>query len=111
MAASVLAAVAWGPLEREVSRIPIPGSMFELVIFPDDKDDCRYQIHENHVAVTEMRLLGPSCKEPVRPTTGTVNPLVTVSWDNNFVEIDVARRLIVADSNQSGQPRKIRPAN
>jgi len=102
--------------QHEISRVALPGTDLEVVLFQDVKNMHLYQVQEGGIAVTDLRLLGPHPAEQIAPPeVRTAGPLVTVSWRdeyaNHFLTIDPLRRVIVSDSNSSGRPPEIRTSH
>jgi hypothetical protein len=97
---------------REVALVPLPGSNLVLVLTEDFKSMYRYQLFENGVAVSEVRLLGIRYSEKPQVVVKADDHLVSVDLGNltprHFVKIDVQHRVVLSDSNRAGRPPQIR---
>jgi hypothetical protein len=110
----VLLSLASCSLEKEVSRVAVPGTNLTIVLSEDEKGMYRYRVLSHGVPVSDERLLGPhydSGSHPA-PVVSVSQGFVTISWPSthttHYVTVDVARRQIVQDSNAADAPPKIR---
>lgn len=108
---ALVALLAGCSLEREVSRVSVPGTELTLVVVQDEKQMFRYRVLAGDQPVSAERLFSGPCSEPLPDAVVTQeSEMVRISWpvrcqrQGLFVEFDVRRGQIRRDSNHADAP-------
>jgi hypothetical protein len=115
--AAVVMLCACSPLEREVSRVPIPETALSVVVVRDERGLYRYGVLENGSPVSKERIFGGSAADaPLEPKVSESGTLVRISWSQGglevaFLEFDRTTGQLVADSNLTDRPPRIERGN